>query len=458
MNNSEMQMTSIAGAKVLVVDDTPANIGVLLRILENEGYQVLAATSGEAALKIVHQTTVDLIVLDIMMPGMNGLETCRHLKSLPGTSMTPVVFISALTDTVDLIEGFRAGAVDYIHKPFRHEEVCIRVRTHLQMCKYYNAYRFEAERFRAIVSNMAEGLLLITPDGKIRSANPASHNMLGYPPGELTRCSILDLLAAPFNLEYATYFSREEQPIGRIGALPHGPQEVVLQTRGGDELSLDFTLTKIFAEEQLYLGLLHDISAHKQSHDELMRIACTDPLTNCANRRQLDSFLRQEWNRAQRVTEPISLAIIDVDFFKPYNDTLGHQAGDRCLQQVAAAIRATVRRPTDLAARFGGEEFVLVFAATDLPSAQFLADKARLAITALNLPHPASSIADHITVSVGVACMIPNKDTPISDLLKAADAALYQAKQGGRNRVVCAALVAQDIETLGLIGAPTAEC
>ncbi|MEN9866618.1 MAG: hypothetical protein RL748_2208, partial [Pseudomonadota bacterium] len=182
---NEMQMTNLAGAKVLIVDDTPANIGVLLRMLEQEGYQVLAATSGETALKIVANTVVDLIVLDIMMPGMDGLETCRRLKTMPTSRVTPVIFISALSDTVDIIEGFRAGAVDYIHKPFRQEEVCVRVRMHLQMTKYFNAYRFEAERFRAIVNNMAEGLLLITPDGKIRSANPAAYNLMGYAPGQL---------------------------------------------------------------------------------------------------------------------------------------------------------------------------------------------------------------------------------------------------------------------------------
>lgn len=433
--NNDVHLTSIHGAKVLIVDDTPANIGVLLRMLENEGYQVLAATSGEAALKIINQTAVELIVLDIMMPGMDGLETCRRLKAMPGTRLIPVIFISALSDTVDLLEGFRAGAVDYIQKPFRHEEVCVRVRMHLQTNKYFNAYRFEAERLRAIVNNMAEGLLQIAPDGSILSGNPAAHNMLGHAIGDLAGRSILDLLAAPHNLEYAAYFTRDSGPVGHIGALRHGPQEVLMRAKNGDEVSLDLTMTKIFANESLYVALLHDISAHKQSHDELMRIACTDPLTNVANRRQLDTFLKQEWNRAQRTMGVISLAIIDVDYFKAYNDTLGHQAGDRCLQQVASAIKSIVHRPTDLAARFGGEEFVLVFAAVGLDQAVALAEKARATVEAMAIPHPASGIASCITVSIGVAAINPTRDAPVADLLKAADEALYRAKQGGRNRV-----------------------
>ena len=436
--NNEMQTTSISGSKVLIVDDTPANIGVLLRMLENEGYQVLAATSGEAALKIVNQTTVELIVLDIMMPGMDGLETCRRLKSLPATRLTPVIFISALSDTMDLLEGFRAGAVDYIQKPFRHEEVCVRVRMHLQMTKYFSAYRFEAERLRAIVNNMAEGLLQIATDGSIVSANPAAHNLLGFTGGELTRRSILDLLAPPFNLEYAAYFSHDASPVGHIGALRHGPQEVILRGKNGVEVSLDLTVTKVFANESLYVALLHDISAHKQSQDELLRIACTDPLTNLSNRRQLDTFLKQEWNRAQRSGGVISLAMIDVDYFKLYNDTLGHQAGDQCLQQVAQAIKLITHRPTDLAARFGGEEFVLLFAATTLENAQLLAEKARVTVESLAIPHPASPIGSHVTVSIGVAAFMPTKDTPVTHLLKAADEALYRAKQAGRNRVMCA--------------------
>jgi two-component system, cell cycle response regulator len=438
-NMNEIQMTSIAGAKVLIVDDTPANIGVLLRILENEGYQALAATSGESALKIVHQTQVELIILDIMMPGIDGLETCRRLKMMPATRMIPVIFVTALNDTVDLIEGFRAGAVDYINKPFRHEEVCVRVRMHLQMCKYLNAYRFEAERLRAIMTNMAEGLLLITPDGKIRSGNPAAHNLLGYTVGELAQCSLLDLLAPPFNLDYAPYFMQNiGSPVGHVAALPHGPQEVMLHSRSGADVSLDLTMTRIFADEPLYVGFLHDISAHKQSHDELVRIASIDPLTNLANRRQLDTVLKQEWNRAQRLHSPISLAMIDVDYFKAYNDSLGHPAGDNCLQQVAQAIRSIIHRPTDLAARFGGEEFVLLFAGTELENAQQLAEKTRCAVEAMALPHPASQASAVITVSIGVASLLPDKDSPISELLNMADAALYQAKRAGRNRVVCA--------------------
>lgn len=440
--NNEIQMTSLAGAKVLIVDDTPANIGVLLRILEHEGYQVLAATSGENALKIVAQTTVELIILDIMMPGIDGLETCRRLKTMPGTRMTPVIFISALNDTVDIIEGFKVGAVDYIQKPFRQEEVCVRVRMHLQMTKYFNAYRFEAERFRAIVNNMAEGLLLITPDGMIRSANPAAYNLLGYPAGNLVNINLIELLTEPFNVEYAGYFSFESNPGGRLNALRHGPQEVILRGPGGNEVCLDLTMSKIFAEETLYVGLLHDISAHKQSHDELLRIASTDPLTNLANRRQLDLSLRQEWSRAQRANTPISLAIIDVDYFKRYNDTLGHQAGDSCLQQVALTLKSIAHRPTDLAARFGGEEFVLLLAATEINGALQLAEKARAAVEAQALAHPASGIGPYVTVSIGVASICPNKDSAISSLLAAADAALYQAKQQGRNRVVSASISA----------------
>ncbi|MEN9864810.1 MAG: hypothetical protein RL748_400, partial [Pseudomonadota bacterium] len=255
---------------------------------------------------------------------------------------------------------------------------------------------------------------------------------------QLIDMSILDLLIEPFNIEYAGYFSYEANPGGRLNALRHGPQEVILRGPNQNEISLDLTMSKIFAEETLYVGLLHDISAHKQEADELLRIASTDPLTNLANRRQLDLFLRQEWGRAQRANSVLSLAIIDVDFFKPYNDTLGHQAGDACLQQVAAAIKSIANRPTDLAARFGGEEFVLLLAATGLDGALQLAEKARAAVEAQALAHPASGIGQYVTVSIGVACIAPQKDTPISTLLANADAALYQAKQQGRNRVVCA--------------------
>lgn len=433
---NKQDFPSIVGSRILIVDDTLANLGVLQKMLESEGYQVFAATSGERALSIAGQFPPDLIILDVMMPGIGGLEACRRLKADKATQAIPVIFITALTDVQDIIKGFQAGAVDYVHKPFQHEEVCVRVRTHLQLCSYLGAYRSEADRLRAIVNNMGEGLLIISASGVIISVNPAAQHLLDVDPYDLQGMSILELLAAPYQEQYRHYFESGAGTSGRLTGLRHGPHEVQLSRARCEGLCLDLTITHIFSSEPMMVCLLHDISAHKRSHQELMQIACTDPLTGISNRRHFDSFLQQEWQRAVRGKDMLSLAILDVDHFKDYNDSLGHQAGDHCLQKVAAAIRSTAHRPTDLAARFGGEEFVLVLVNTDAEGAAKLANEACRAVQALDLPHPASSAAQCVTISGGVVTLVPDANGNIDDLLAAADAALYRAKAQGRNRIV----------------------
>lgn len=430
-------LPGIGDAKILIVDDTPANLGVLSKILEGEGYQVFAAASGERALVIANQIVPDLIVLDVMMPGIDGLETCRRLKASPETQAIPVIFITVLSDIENILDGFRVGAVDYVHKPFRHEEVCMRVRTHLQMCRYLSAYRAETERFRAIVNNMGEGMLQLDVGGLILSANPTALALLNIGVDELIGKSIVELLAAPFAEEYGDYFKIDANPVSRVKALRHGPHEVRLSKSGDANTCIDLTITRIFSEQTAFVALLHDISSHKRSHEELQRIASTDPLTSISNRRHLDAFLSQEWKRGQRSTAPLSLAIFDVDHFKHYNDSLGHQAGDRCLQQVAMTLKSVARRPTDLTARFGGEEFVIVFVDTNAQAAAKLAEDACRAVEALGWAHPSSTTSSVVTISCGVATLVPSAGIELDSLLAAADAALYRAKEKGRNQVVC---------------------
>ncbi|TMG97527.1 MAG: response regulator, partial [Betaproteobacteria bacterium] len=155
------------GAAVLVVSDTAASIDILRDMLQPEGYEIFAAASGEEALKIAAKSLPDVVLLDVAMPDMDGFETCRRLKAEAATHHIPVLFITALTDTHDVVEGFRAGGADYIAKPVRQEEVRARVRTQLQMRHYVQALRDQAERFRAIVNNMDEGLVILEPDGRI---------------------------------------------------------------------------------------------------------------------------------------------------------------------------------------------------------------------------------------------------------------------------------------------------
>jgi two-component system cell cycle response regulator len=433
MNSGSLSAATRRDAAILIVDDAAENLGALRKLMVEQGYQTFVATSGERALKIARRVHPDLILLDVVMPGMDGFETCRQLKSHAATQGIPVIFMSARTDTDDVVAGFDIGAVDYIGKPLRMAEVCARVRTQLQIRSRSETQEEQAERLRTIVNNMAEGLLIIEADGRIQFTNPACDKYLGYQENELAGRAIADLLNPLVAQEYLDYFER-------YAATPetahsHGTREVIIRHRNGSSVCMDLTLTPMYLRQPLFIGLLHDITHHKQSEDALQRAAMVDPLTKIANRRHFDAFLEKEWQRAMRSGLPLSLVVLDVDHFKLYNDTLGHPAGDACLQQVAQAIAAHAMRPTDLAARYGGEEFVLLFAETEADAAHRLAESIRADIEALQIPHPRSTTSAWLTVSIGVATILPRQLDNTELLFVAADRAMYVAKEGGRNQV-----------------------
>ncbi|USX16438.1 diguanylate cyclase [Oxalobacteraceae bacterium OTU3CAMAD1] len=420
-------------AAILIVDDAPENLAVLRKLMVEQGYQTFVATSGERALKIARRVHPDLILLDVVMPGMDGLETCRQLKSHAATQRIPVIFMSARTDTDDVVAGFDIGAVDYIGKPLRMAEVSARVRTQLQIRSNSETQEEQAERLRTIVNSMAEGLLIIEADGRIQFTNPACDKHLGYQENELAGRAISELLNPLVAQEYLEYFAR--YAASPEMAHSHGTREVIIRHRNGSSVCMDLTLTPMYLRQPLFIGLLHDITHHKQSEDALQRAAMVDPLTQIANRRHFDTFLEKEWQRSMRSGQPLSLVVLDVDHFKLYNDTLGHPAGDACLQRVAAAIASHALRPTDLAARYGGEEFVLLFAETGAETATMMAEAIRAHIESLRIPHPRSTTSDWLTVSIGVATIHPHQLDNTESLFVAADRAMYVAKEGGRNQV-----------------------
>jgi two-component system cell cycle response regulator len=420
-------------ATILIVDDAADNLAVLRKLMSQQGYQTFVASNGERALQIARRVQPDLILLDVVMPGMDGFETCRQLKNHAATQGIPVVFMSARTEADDVVAGFDLGAVDYISKPLRLAEVGARVRSQLQIRSRSENQGEQAERLRTIVNNMAEGLLIIEADGRIQFTNPACDKYLGYREGELAGRSIGELLNPLVAREYLDYFER--YAAAPETAHSHGTREVIIRHCDGRSVCMDLTLTPMYLRQPLFIGLLHDITHHKLSEDALQRAAMVDPLTKIANRRHFDSFLEKEWQRALRSGQPLSLVVLDVDHFKLYNDTLGHPAGDACLAQVAQAVSSHALRPTDLAARYGGEEFVLLFAETDADSAHLLAEAIRAHIEALQLPHPRSPTSPWITVSIGVSTIHPNQFDSTEALFVAADRAMYVAKEGGRNQV-----------------------
>ncbi len=420
-------------AAILIVDDAPASLGLLQDILRGQGYRTFVATSGERALDLAGRIQPDLILLDVMLPGLDGLETCSRLKNQPNTADIPVIFVSACSDTDDIVAGFERGAADYIAKPLRLPEVCARVRAQLQIRSANQTRTEQVKRLRMIVEGMDEGLMLLGQDGRIQYANPASERCLGYSDRELAGRPLAELLADPAASEVAAWFGSIEDGTDERC---RGTREVLLRQPDGSLRAMDLNLSPMTTGEQLWVAMLHDITHHKQSANALQRAALADPLTGIANRRHFDACLEREWQRAMRNAKPLSLLVIDVDHFKLYNDVLGHAAGDQCLQAVASALQAHALRSTDLAARYGGEEFVLLLPDTPHADAARLAETIRADVERLRIPNPRSTTSDFVTVSVGAATIVPTNFDDLRSLFLAADRAMYDAKAAGRNGVL----------------------
>jgi len=377
--------------QILVVDDTTANLKLLTEILVNEGYQVRPASSGSLALKSVAVEKPDLIILDIKMPDMDGYEVCRRLKSDKLCNKIPIIFISALDDTTDIVKGFTAGGIDYITKPFHAEEVLARVENHLSLAILQKQLEAQNVQLRQEIAEREQ------IKEKLREANNKLEQRVKERTKELKQIN-----------EQLLEEIEERKQI----------EEELQHVRDGLEMQVEMRtqeLAKVNAKLQVLSSL--------------------DGLTGLANRRYLDEFWEREWQRGQRQGTSVALIMIDLDYFKGYNDAYGHLVGDDCLKLVASTLKTTLKRKTDLAARYGGEEFAVLLPETDIEGAAILAEEIRIKIEALGIKHEKSLISQVVTVSLGVAAIIPQQGMEATQMIAIADSALYQAKHEGRNRV-----------------------
>lgn len=428
MNNE--QGIDLTGLEILIVDDETKNVGYLEGLLEKEGYKISVALSGREAIDIASQSPPDLILLDVRMPDIDGFETCSSLKKNEKTKNIPVIFVTAHADTTEgIVKGFNVGGVDYILKPIRGEELFARIRTHLQRQVLLNTQRVQMERFRAIVNNIMEALLIIEADGIIRFLNPMCERLLGFKSDELVGQSVRRILAPPYDERYIKHFSGNVQKDESEHAIiPHGPCEVAAKRKDGASFLVDVSIGEVFLDKPSFIALFRDTSK-----DTRLNI---DSLTGISNRRHFDQFLEREWSRAKQNQSSISLFLIDVDHFKLFNDSYGHLEGDHCLQRVAEVIKSTLKKSSDLAARYGGEEFTVILLEATKEEVIAIAEAIRKNVENLQIPHEQSSVVEKVvTISIGVATETPTPLLKPDCLIIAADKALYKAKGTGRNRI-----------------------
>ncbi len=442
-------MNNTPAGKILIVDDTAENIALLTEILQTQGYQISAARDGERAIKIACHTLPDLILLDIMMPGIDGFETCRQLKNQPLTQTIPVIFISAKTDMDDLVRGFAVGGMDYINKPFHKEEIYARVANQIKiqrlnqqlasseanMRQLVEDHQQQSDKLQQIVTLVIDGILELNHLGEIQQANPAIDTLFGYNPQALQAISFTRLLAEPYAQQYDKLFAGDQL------ALEHDLStlkriEIDARRHDGSEFPIEFSLMKIpsSSEEKTWLAVIHDITEHKNKEEKLRHLSYIDPLTSLANRRRFDEDYARLWLQGKRRKNQLAFIMIDIDFFKQFNDIYGHQAGDICLQQVAKSLKDNIKRPCDIVARIGGEEFAVILPDTSKEGVRVIAEQLRKNVQTLEIAHSGSTY-DVVTISLGVAItLIGEQCQSASMLYQMADEALYQAKQAGRNK------------------------
>ena len=438
--------------KILIVDDFPANISLLTEMLELKGYQILAAGDGDRAIKIATHIIPDLILLDIMMPGMNGYETCQRLKSQQQTRNIPVVFISAKTEMEDMLMGFSVGGADYINKPFYEEEVYARIKSlihvqqlnkqlsesELELKKLLREHQQQTERLEKIVTHIEDGILEVDANGNIKFVNPAVSKLFDYTLDELVEMNFLKLLAEPFAGEYKKLlanntFSSDNKSLNKLTGLDKQQVSIMARRKGGFEFPVDFSFMPLPAQNQRYLVFMHDISIHKDKENQLRSLSYVDPLTKLSNRRRFDEFFDKEWRRSIRTQKPLAFIMIDIDNFKLFNDTYGHKAGDDCLVTIAATIKNTIKRPADMVVRLGGEEFAVILPDTTLEGVTQIAEQIRQAVENRKIPHDSTELG-FVSLSLGIAVSTDDLCNNAQQLYKNADHALYQAKLAGKNQ------------------------
>lgn len=287
----------------------------------------------------------------------------------------------------------------------------------------------------AIIATVREPLVVLDKELRIITANRSFYRTFHVNPKETEKRLIYDLGNRQWDIPGLRDLLENILPMNNA----FEDFEVVHDFKSIGRKTMLLNARKIYRETnhvEMILLAIEDITERKKAEEQLKLIASMDGLTGIANRRHFDNTLDLEWRRAMRSAKPLSLIIIDVDYFKNYNDVHGHQSGDSCLQKIAHTIRDSLRRAGNFVARYGGEEFMVILPETDTEGAYLFAESLREKIENLNIEHKDSKAGKNITISLGVSTSIPKKDSAQDELISLADKALYKAKQGGRNRVV----------------------
>lgn len=450
-------------ARVLIVDDIPTNVRLLEARLIAEYYEVVTASSGAEALAICHASDIDIVLLDVMMPEMDGFEVCQRLKADPRTHHVPVLMVTALDQPSDRVRGLEVGADDFLTKPVDDMQLMARVKSLVRLKSLTDELRARAmtgqqiaieDALRAMdrITTNGGSILLVDTDERhaerIKSYLTPEHDV-----DILTQPSdaVFQVTGANYELALVTMSLTDFDPLrvcSQIRTLDHTRNlPIILVADESDkpkvvralDLGVNDFIMRPVERNELAARVRTQVRRQRyalelrQSVTNTMALAVTDDMTGLYNRRYFDRHLGVMLSKAQSQERDMALMILDIDHFKAVNDTYGHDIGDAVLREFAARLKRNIRG-VDLACRFGGEEFVVLMPDTDYRQAEIVAERVRHSISERTFEVSAGRPLS-VTVSAGVALNETASDTPES-LIKRADVALYRAKREGRNRVV----------------------
>ncbi|MBV9993057.1 MAG: PleD family two-component system response regulator [Alphaproteobacteria bacterium] len=450
-------------ARVLVVDDILSNVKLLEAKLTAEYFEVVSAFNGIDALARIEEHTPDIVLLDVMMPGMDGFEVCKRIKQNPKTAHVPVVMVTALDQPSDRVAGLDAGADDFLTKPVDDAALFARVRSLVRLKMMTDELRMR--------ETTGQSMGLLDPTDQLQDANPSGRVLIIedrpesvawfsgalQPTHEISSVdtfeeALVRVKGGDFDLIIVSLGMRGFDGLRLCSQLRSIPEArnvpILVVVSDGDrrkltqalEMGVNDYLTRPVDRNELVARVRTQLRK-KRYADRLRRnvqlsleMAITDQLTGLHNRRYMTSHLDNLMAQAARAGKPLAFVIMDIDYFKSVNDTHGHDIGDEVLREFAKRIGANIRG-IDLACRYGGEEFVVVMPETDAGFAYAVAERLRKSIETTPFPISRAPAKLNLTISIGIASSEGLSDTADA-LLHRADQALYSAKRTGRNKVV----------------------
>ena len=452
-------------ARVLVVDDILPNVKLLEAKLTNEYYDVITASNGQEALDRIENDSPDIVLLDVMMPEMDGFEVCRRVKENPATAHIPIVMVTALTDTSDRVRGLEAGADDFLCKPVNDTALMARVRSLVRLKMTVDEWRARENTANALgvmqeeasvmTQDVSGANILVVEDQSFEAQKyeealkSDNHNVYTVSDGiaamERAAVSELDLVVISLNMDeedglrLCSHIKSNENTRSVPILMVANDQDLEKIARGLEIGAHDYILRPLDRNE--LLARVRTQIRRKRFQEKLranyevsLNMALTDSLTGLFNRRYLTVHLSKLLEQQDEQRKPIAILMFDIDHFKAVNDTHGHGVGDEVLKIFAQRLQ-TRMRSFDLLARMGGEEFVAVLVDVSQERACYVAERLRRSIC--RDPMPVSNEAGSLQVSTSVgAAYIGTEVVSVDDALKRSDDLLYEAKEGGRNAVV----------------------